>query len=53
MLKIIVVLLVIWAVLAVVGFVIEGLLWLAFLGLILLAATVVWGWIRGKRAPRD
>ncbi|WP_156376828.1 MULTISPECIES: LPXTG cell wall anchor domain-containing protein [unclassified Microcella] len=52
MLKLIVVLLVIWAAFAVIGFVIEGLLWLAFLGLVLLVATAVWGWFR-RRATRD
>lgn len=52
MLKIILVLLVIWAAFAVIGFVIEGLLWLAFLGLVLLVATAAWGWFK-RRAPRD
>lgn len=48
----IIVLLVLWAVFAVVGFVVEGLLWLAFIGLILLFATIVWGW-RKRRTGRD
>lgn len=52
MLKIILVLLIIWAAFAVIGFVIEGLLWLAFLGLVLLVATAAWGWFK-RRAPRD
>lgn len=36
-------LLVIWLVLAVLGFIIKGLVWLAIVGLILFAATAVWG----------
>jgi hypothetical protein len=41
-----VVLLVIWLVLAILGFVIKGLVWLAIIGIILFIATAVWGWIR-------
>ncbi len=52
MTTLIIVLLVLWAVFAVVGFVVEGLLWLAFIGLILLAATIVWGWLK-RRTRRD
>jgi len=52
MTTLIIVLLVLWAVFAVVGFVVEGLLWLAFIGLILLVATVVWGWLK-RRTGRD
>lgn len=48
MTTLILVLLVLWAVFAVVGFVVEGLLWLAFIGLILLVATAVWGWIKRR-----
>ncbi|MFF1255188.1 hypothetical protein ACFVYC_22175 [Pseudarthrobacter sp. NPDC058329] len=44
----IITLLVIWLVLSVLGFVIEGLLWLATIGLILLAATAVWGWLKRR-----
>jgi LPXTG-motif cell wall-anchored protein len=51
MVTVIVVLLILWAVLSIVGFVIEGLLWLAFLGLILLALTAAWGWF--KRRTRN
>lgn len=52
MTTLIIVLLVLWAIFAVVGFVVEGLLWLAFIGLILLVATVVWGWLK-RRTGRD
>ncbi|MDR7233047.1 hypothetical protein [Agrococcus sp. BE272] len=41
-------LLVIWAILAILGFVIEGLFWLAVLGLVLFVATAAWGWIKRK-----
>ncbi|WP_165976918.1 hypothetical protein [Arthrobacter nitrophenolicus] len=42
----IITLLIIWLVLSILGFIIEGLLWLAFIGLVLFAATVVWGWLK-------
>lgn len=45
----IVALLVLWLVLAVLGFVIKSLLWLAIVGLILFAATAVFGAFRGRR----
>lgn len=45
---IIITLLIIWLVLSVLGFVLEGLLWLAFIGLILFVATAVWGWLKRK-----
>jgi hypothetical protein len=46
MLRIIVFLLVVWLVLAVLGFIIKGLVWLAILGLILFAITAVVGFLR-------
>ena len=46
----IITLLIIWLVLSIIGFVLEGLLWLAVIGLVLCAATAVWGW--GKRKAR-
>lgn len=48
MLKIVVALLITWAALSILGFVIEGLLWLAVVGLVLFAATVVWGWLKRR-----
>lgn len=39
-------LLVVWLVLAVLGFIIKGLFWLAILGIVLFVATGVWGFIR-------
>ncbi|WP_197515741.1 hypothetical protein [Arthrobacter sp. U41] len=41
-------LLIIWLVLSILGFVVKGLLWLAFIGLILFVATAVWGWLKRK-----
>ncbi|WP_170133155.1 hypothetical protein [Arthrobacter livingstonensis] len=46
MIGLIVALLVIWVVLAILGFVIKGLFWLAVIGIILFVATGVIGWIR-------
>lgn len=40
--------LVIWAVLAVLGFVIKGLFWLAIIGIVLFVATLVWGAVRRR-----
>ena len=40
---VIIILLVIWALLAVVGFTFKGLLWLAIAGIILLIGTLVFG----------
>ena len=50
MIRLILLLLVIWLVLAVIGFVIKGLLWLAVIGLVLFAATSVWGWLKRENA---
>ncbi|GGM08316.1 hypothetical protein [Nakamurella endophytica] len=41
-------LLVIWVVLAVLGFVIKGLLWLAIIALVLFVLTAIWGAIRRR-----
>jgi hypothetical protein len=46
MLTVIVILLVVWAILAVVGFAIKGLLWLAIIGLILFIGTLVFFFVR-------
>ncbi|MFB2580375.1 hypothetical protein ACEXQD_03925 [Herbiconiux sp. P15] len=43
---VIVILLVAWAILTVVGFAIEGLLWLGIIGIILLIGTLVFGLVR-------
>jgi len=41
-------LLIIWIVLSVLGFVIEGLFWLAVVGIVLFLATSAWGWFTRK-----
>ncbi|WP_200935213.1 hypothetical protein [Leifsonia sp. Leaf336] len=46
MLTVIVILLVVWAILAVVGFAIQGLLWLAIIGIILFVGTLIFGIVR-------
>lgn len=48
MLTLIVVLLVVWVVLAVIGFVIKGLLWLAIVGIVLFLATLAYGAIKRR-----
>jgi hypothetical protein len=46
--NLIVVLLVVWLILAILGFVIKGLLWLAIIGIVLFVATGIWGWMRRR-----
>jgi LPXTG-motif cell wall-anchored protein len=48
--SLIVILLVVWLVLAVLGFVIKGLVWLAIIGIVLFLATAIWGFIRRRAA---
>lgn len=45
------ILLVAWAVLSIVGFAFEGLLWLAIIGIVLFVGTLIFGIVRqrGKR----
>ncbi|WP_192933058.1 hypothetical protein [Epidermidibacterium keratini] len=43
-------LLVIWLVLAVLGFVVKGLLWLAVVGIVLFLGTAAWAAIKRKSA---
>lgn len=45
---IIVVLLILWAVLSVIGFVFKGLLWLAIIGIILFAGTIAFGVVKSR-----
>ena len=42
-------LLVVWLVITVLGFVIKGLIWLAIIGLVLFVATSALGWTRSNR----
>ena len=52
MLTVIVILLVVCAVLAVVGFALEGLLWLGIIGVILFIGTLVFGFVRRAAGRR-
>lgn len=53
MLALVIILLVLWAVLAILGFAIKGLLWLAFVGIVLFAITAIIGWVRRSVRGRD
>lgn len=48
MFGLILILLVLWVVLAVVGFVVHGLLWLGVIAVVLFVASSVFGWLRRK-----
>ena len=53
MIGIVIFLLLLWLVLSVVGFVVEGLLWLALIGILLFVVTGIFGWFRrGSRSPK-
>lgn len=45
---VLVILLVAWAVLSVVGFAIEGLLWIGIIGIILFIGTLIFGLVRNR-----
>jgi hypothetical protein len=47
---VLVILLVVWAVLSIVGFVFEGLLWLAIIGIVLFVITLIVGFVRQARS---
>jgi hypothetical protein len=47
-LGIIALLLVVWLVLVVVGFVVHALFWLAIIGIVLFLATAAFGWVRRR-----
>lgn len=46
MLIFVIVLIVLWVILAIVGFAIEGLFWLGIIGIVLVIATLVIGFVR-------
>jgi type IV secretory pathway VirB3-like protein len=52
MLALIGILLVVWVVLAVVGFVVKSLLWLAIVAIILFVITAAFGWVKRKATTR-
>lgn len=47
---VLVILLVVWAVLSIVGFALEGLLWLGVIGIVLFVGTVIFGLVRRSAA---
>ena len=50
--NLVVTLLVLWLVVSLLGAIVKGLLWLLVVGIVLFAATAVWGWLRRDRPPR-
>lgn len=49
----VVILLVVWAILSIVGFVFEGLMWLGIIGIVLFVGTLIVGLIRqGSRSRK-
>ena len=52
MLKLVAALLVVWLVLTVIGAVVEGLFWLTVVGVVLLAATAGYGYLKRGSGPR-
>ena len=44
-------LLVLWLALSIVGAIVEGLLWLAVVGVLLFFATAAWGWMKRRTSP--
>jgi hypothetical protein len=52
MLVLLIVLLVLWLILAIVGFAIKGLLWLAIIGIVLFVGTAAIGVVRGRALRR-
>lgn len=52
MVGLVIFLLILWAALAVFGFVVEGLLWLAVIALVLFLITGVFGWFRRGAGTR-
>ncbi len=48
-----IILLVVWAILTIVGFTFEGLLWLGIVGIVLLVGTFVFGVVRSRNKRRS
>ena len=51
--SVLIILLVVWLVLSIVGFVFEGLFWLAIVGIVLFVGTLIWGFIRQSANRRN
>lgn len=52
MVGLIVIALIIWLVLAILGFVVKGLFWLAIIGIVLFVATAIFARARGRATRR-
>ncbi|WP_345750805.1 hypothetical protein [Microbacterium rhizophilus] len=50
---VLVILLVVWLVLAIVGFALKGLLWLGIIGIVLFVGTVIFGILRQRSRGRS
>jgi hypothetical protein len=50
---VLVILLVVWIVLAIVGFALEGLMWLGIIGIVLVVGTIVFGILRQRSRSRS
>ena len=48
MLGLVLLLLVLWLALSIVGAIVEGLLWLAVIGVLLFLGTAAWGWTKRR-----
>lgn len=49
-LKLLMLLLIVWVLFAVLGFIIKGLIWLAIIGIILFVVTSLFGWMKRGRS---
>lgn len=49
---VIVIILVVWVILSIVGFVFEGLFWLGLIGVVLFVGTLIFGILRQRRPKR-
>lgn len=52
MVGVVIFLLILWAALSIFGFVVEGLFWLAIVGLVLFVVTGIFGWFRRGAGTR-
>jgi len=48
-----IILLILWAGVSVLGFVVKGLFWLAVVGLVLFIGTAIWGMLQRARTTRE
>lgn len=43
----------IWIIITIIGFVVEGILWLAIIGIVAFLSTVIFGWLKGRATRRQ